>query len=168
MTLIPHREIQELRGQLEHWSVCNDALATEMRYTDKLLVARSGVISPQGTLGELNHPYIDFCDSLSTIRMRLLTDGPMGRSYTSSYSRVLSVDELLSIHGIQTSVIWLGSDDAPAQCGDVDLANRLVAVFPYSFFVAFMSLVSDLPPDDFFINRTGSIPVNFTLPPGRI
>ena len=155
MTLISIKQIQELRGQLEHWSVCNMELATEMRYIDKMLVARSGVISPPGPLSGLKKEYMDFRDSLETIRARLLTDGSMSQSYTSSYSRVLSPDELLSFPDIQTSIIWLGPDATPTQCDASDFTNRRFAVCPYSFCVAFISHVADLPEGDFLLIALG-------------
>ena len=44
ITRIHIKKAQELRGKLEHWSVCNRASATETRHADRLLVTRDGLI----------------------------------------------------------------------------------------------------------------------------
>lgn len=131
MTRIPLKRAQELRGKLEHWSVRNIALATVTKYVGKLLVASAGVISPRGSLSELKKPIIDYWGSLETIRIHLLTGSSIRQSYSSSYPLVLALGELLSFPEVQTSLVWLGSDETPAQCDDVDFADTVFARFPF-------------------------------------
>ena len=44
----PLELIQAPRRKMEHWSVCNQALCAEMAHIDRMLVARQGMIPPQG------------------------------------------------------------------------------------------------------------------------
>ena len=129
ITRLPIRKIQELRGRLEHWSVCNRALSTELRHADRLLVVTEGEITPKGSLRGLMQAYVDFWDSLETMRIHLLTGGSLSQSYTSSYSSVLSLEELLSFPGSQDRLIWLGPDATPSQCAAVDFTNKVFSVF---------------------------------------
>ena len=149
ITRIHIKKIQELRGKLEHWSVCNRALATETRHVDRLLVTRDGLIGPKGSLTELKQAYIDFWDSLETMRIHLLTGTAISQSYSSSYSRVLSLEELLSFPDSQTRLVWLGSDATPERCASVDYTNKRFSCFSYEFCVNFMSEVTGLPTSDF-------------------
>ena len=52
-TRIPLKKIQDLRGKLGHWSICNRALSAELRHIGLLLVAHDGIISPKGSPREL-------------------------------------------------------------------------------------------------------------------
>ena len=124
ITRIHIKKAQELRGKLEHWSVCNRASATETRHADRLLVTRDGLIDQRGSLGELKQAYIDFWGSLETMRIHLLTGTAISQSYSSSYSRVLSIQELLSSPESQLGLVWLGSDATPERCASVGYTNK--------------------------------------------
>ena len=151
MTRIPLRRIQELRGKLGHWPACNRALSTELRHVDRLLVVREGLISPKGSLRELKQAYVDFWDSDETIRAHLLTGDSLSQAYTSAYSNVLSLEELLSFHESHDRLVWLGSDATPTQCSAVDYTHRVFNVFSYSFCLEYISKITGLPPGDFML-----------------
>ena len=151
MTRIPIEKIQELRGKLEHWRVRNRALATEARHIDRLLVTRNGVIDPRGSVRELKQAYVDFWDSLETLRIHLLTGTSISQSYCSSYSRVITIEELLSFPEVQARVVRLGSDATPARCAPVDYTNKIFSCFPYTICVEFMSGLTGLPSSDFLL-----------------
>ena len=155
MTRIPLKRIQEIRGKMEHWSVCNRALSTEARHVGRLLVSRDGKVDPRGSLRELKQAYIDFWDSLETMRIHLLTGTSISQSYSSSYSRVLTLEELLSFPDVQPNVIWLGSDATPTQCSAVDYTDRIFTCFSYTFCVNFMSSLTGLPDRDFLLIALG-------------
>ena len=85
------------------------------------------------------------------MRIHLLTGTSLRQSYSSSYSRVLSLEELLSSPEVQTRVVWLGSDATPRQCGAVDYTNRAFACFSYTFRTSFMANLTGAPENDFVI-----------------
>ena len=151
MDRIPLKRAQELRGKLKHWPVRNRSLATETKYADKLLGARAVVINPRGSLRELNQPYIVFWDSMETVRIHLLTGSSLSQSYSSSYSRVLTLEKLLSFPEVKTSLVWLGSDATPNQCDAVDFTNKVCARPPFSFCVRFMASLTGMPGNYFVL-----------------
>ena len=102
-------------------------------------------------MGELKQTYVDFWYSIETMRIHLSTGTSLRHPYSSSYSRVLLLEELLSFPEVQTRVVWLGSDATPTQCGTADYTNRAFACFPYTFCTSFMSNLADAPENDFTI-----------------
>ena len=85
------------------------------------------------------------------MRIHLLTGTSLSQSYSSSYSRVLSLEELLSFPDVQTRVVWLGSDATPSQCSAVDYSNKVFSCFSYKFCVKFMANLTGLPEQDFML-----------------
>ena len=137
MTRIPLKRIQEIRGKLEHRSICNRALSTELRHIDRLLVVREGVVSPKGSLRKLKQAYVDFWDSLGTIRVHLLTGDSLSQSYTTAYSNVLSLEELLSFPESRERLVWLGADATPITV----LSGRLYPPVVRNLFIFLLSSI---------------------------
>ena len=128
-TSIPLGEMREFRGKLARSAASNQDLASEMRYIDILSVSPGGVVAPSGFLRKLRKSHVDFGDSPETIRAHLITGGPVRQSYTSSYSRVISLVHCLSYHGVPDIMAFLCPDAAPTRRAAAYFPNRVFGDF---------------------------------------
>lgn len=85
-----------MRGKLEHWSVRNASIACETPHIDQLLRFKDGLPSPKGSLRQAQQDYLDFWDIMGYIRPQMATGDYSSQSYTGSFARVRSLEELLS------------------------------------------------------------------------
>ena len=118
---------------------------------DRLLRARSGVLAPRGPLREVKQTYIDFWDSLEYIRVQMSTGLYCVQSYVGAFSRVLSLDELLSSPLAQGRVVWLGSDATLTQCAALGYSEGVGSVFSFTFALHYLGQLTGLPRDDFLL-----------------
>ena len=120
-----------------------------MRFTDKMLVSRSGVSTPKRYRREIEHTYVDFWTSLETIRAHMETDGYWSQSYTTDFIGALTIDEQLSSPPAQEMLAWLGSDSTLTQRDAADYTFRIGTSFDVAFCLNFMASATGLPPEDF-------------------
>ena len=150
-TRIPLGKLQELRGKLEHWSICNQSLATETPYIDRLLRAKAGVLAPRGSLREVKQTYLDFWDCLECIRVQMSTGQYCCQSYVGAFSRVLSLGEILSSPEAQGRMVWLGSDATLSPCAAIDYTAGIASVFSFQFALHYLGHLTGLPETDFLL-----------------
>ena len=150
-TRIPLGELQELRGKLEHRPICNQSLATETPYIDRLLRAKAGALAPRGSLREVKQIYLYFWGCLECIRVQMCTGQYCSQSYVGAFSRVLSLGAILSAPEAQGRVVWLGSDATLSQCAAIDYTAGIESVFSFQFALNYLGHLAGLPETDFLL-----------------
>ena len=145
ITRIPLKRLQELRGRVEPWSNCNVSLGPEMRFIDRLLVSRSGITCPKGSLREIKQAYVDFWTCLETIRAHMVTDTYWSQSYTTDFTGALSLDEQLYRPGAKDRLVWVGPDATLIQCAAVDYTSHMGTVFSFDFCQQYLASLTGFP-----------------------
>ena len=143
------KRLQELRVELEHWSVCDASVAFGDPHVGRLLRFKGVFPAPQGSLRQIKQAYLDFWDSLEYIRAQMSTGSYNAQSHTGSSHRVLSLDELLSLPQSQDKLVWLGSGATLTQCSAIDHNDNISCIFTYYFSLQYMSQLTGLPDTDF-------------------
>ena len=112
-TRIPLRKLQELRGEMEHWAVCNIAIRPELAVVDRLLVTAHDAVSPKGNRKEMKQRFLEFWEAIEALLVNLSTPSRWSVSYTASFLGVLALEERLSPPEVAEKVVWVGSDATP-------------------------------------------------------
>ena len=72
-TRIQLTKLQQLRGEMEHWSLRNAAIRPEFAAVDRLLVNYHEGGQPKGTAKEMKQTYLEFWESAESMRASLAT-----------------------------------------------------------------------------------------------
>ena len=150
-TRIELKRLQELRGKLEHWALCNTAVRPEMAVVDRLLAKYENVACPKGEPREMKQAYLEFWESIECLRINLSTPEVPGVAYTAPFHSVLALDELLSFDSVLSSVVWLGSDATPTTCASVDHTHMTYTVFRYEVCVDYLESITGLERSHFIL-----------------
>ena len=151
VTRIDLERLQELRGKLGHWSICNASLAPETPNADRLLMFKNGLTAPRGSLRQIKQAYFDFWDSMEYIRVQMDTGSHGAMSYTGAFSRVLSLGELLSLPQSHNRIVWLGSDATLTQCAAIDHNDKVACTYSYTHALGYLGQHAGLPDTDFVL-----------------
>ena len=104
-TRIQLRKLHEVRGEMEHWSLCNSATRPEPNVADRLMVNHRNEGFPKGSTVEAKQTYLEFRESVESMRANLPTPEKWIVSYTTSLLNVLPSDERLSFADVASSAI---------------------------------------------------------------
>ena len=118
---------------------------------DRLLARVDHASCPKDTPNEIKHAYMEFWESIESLRTNLLTPLDWGAAYTSTFLDVLTIEERLSFADLNENVVWLGSDATPETCAAIDHTRDLYCIFDYRGRADYLAGITGLPVGDFHL-----------------